>query len=68
MDTARKPSDTEDEYVSLYGAAEELGISTKTVLARIVEGELSGKKVAGRIVVTRASVRQLKAKLESAAT
>lgn len=50
----------DDDFVSLYGAATRLGISTKTVLARIVSGELQGQQIAGRIVVSRESVERLR--------
>lgn len=66
MAANRKQGADTDEYLSLYGAAEQLGITTKTVLARIVAGELEGKKVAGRIVVSRDSVARLKGKTAGA--
>lgn len=49
-----------DQYMSVYGAAKRLGIATKTVLTRVVAGDLDGQQVAGRIVVTRASVERLR--------
>lgn len=55
-----------DAFVSVYGAAKRLGISTKTVLARIVSGELTGQQVAGRIVVTRESVEKLRKQRKAA--
>jgi predicted GH43/DUF377 family glycosyl hydrolase len=61
--TKRSDSATEqqgDEFMSVYAASVRLGIATKTVLARVVEGDLEGHSVAGRIVVTRESVERLK--------
>jgi hypothetical protein len=49
-----------DEFMSVYAAAQRLRIATKTVLARVVEGELEGHSVAGRIVVSRESVERLR--------
>lgn len=56
---SNEPQDN-DPYVSVYAAAKRLGIATKTVLARVVAGELDGQQVAGRIVVTRESVERLR--------
>lgn len=49
-----------EEFMSVYAAALRLKIATKTVLARVVEGELEGHSVAGRIVVSRESVERLR--------
>lgn len=49
-----------DEFMSVYAAAARLKIATKTVLARVVEGELEGHSVAGRIVISRESVERLR--------
>jgi predicted GH43/DUF377 family glycosyl hydrolase len=56
-----------DEFMSVYAAATRLGIATKTVLARVVEGELEGHSVAGRIVVSRESVEKLRKQRKPAA-
>lgn len=50
----------QDEFMSVYAASQRLKIATKTVLARVVEGELEGHSVAGRIVVSRESVERLR--------
>lgn len=45
-----------DPYLTLTEAAERLGISRQTVERRIAAGELSGRRIAGRLVVRRTSV------------
>jgi hypothetical protein len=74
VDTAGKNAETlnapiaaDDPYMSAFAAASELGIAPKTVLSRIVAGELTGKSVAGRTVVTKESVARLKAKMQAEA-
>lgn len=56
MATKRKAEIDADEWVTLNAAAALLGESRLTTLHRIVKGELEGKHIAGRTVVTRTSV------------
>lgn len=61
MPSSRKDEQQDnDPYMSVYGASARLGIATKTVLARVIAGDLEGKQIAGRIVVTRESVERLR--------
>jgi hypothetical protein len=55
----KKPHPKTDEWVSLQRAAQELGEVRQTVLARAVAGELDGKAVAGRTVISRKSLNRL---------
>jgi len=55
MDTARKTEEA-DDWISLLEASRTLGESRQTVLGRAVKGEVEAKHVAGRTIVSRASV------------
>lgn len=59
MTAARKTRQSEDPWVSLVEAARMLGESRLAVLARSVKGEVEAKHIAGRTVVSRASVQRL---------
>ena len=50
----------DDPYLSVPQAAKEIGKANATVLSLIVAGVLEGTRVAGRTVVTRASVEEYK--------
>jgi hypothetical protein len=61
MDAVRKTPGA-DEYFSVPQAAREIGKANATVLSLVVAGELAGRRVAGRTVITRESVEQYKAR------
>lgn len=66
MGAARsRKQDDDGEWISLSSAAELLGEHRQTVLTRIVAGELEGKVVADRTIVTRASVERLRKQKEA---
>lgn len=50
-----------DAWMSIVGAADALGESRLKVLSRAVKGELESATVAGRTVISRASVERVKA-------
>lgn len=56
MPTARKATDTDEEWVSLGAAAKELGESRLKVLTRAVKGELTVKHIAGLTLISRQSL------------
>lgn len=58
--TARKQENGADEWMSVLAASKALSETRQKVLTRIVAGELVGKRVAGRTVVTVASVARVK--------
>lgn len=61
----RKETEKDDEWISLSEAARQLGETRQTVLTRAVAGDIVAQHIAGRTVVTRASVlRVLTAKTE----
>lgn len=61
MSTARKTAAPSiDPWISLGDAARMLGETRQTVLTRAVKGEVEAKNIAGRTVVSRASVEKLK--------
>lgn len=57
MDAARK-TEAIDRYLSVPRAARELGVANATVLSLALRGELESDLVAGRTVITRASVER----------
>lgn len=57
-----------DPFITISEAAAILGISRPTVEKRIAERELSGEKIAGRLVVRRASVERYRKRLAEAST
>lgn len=59
MSTVRKKRSQTETWVSLVEAARMLGEARQTVLTRVVKRELVADHVAGRTVVTRASVEAL---------
>lgn len=59
--TARKQqNDAAEKWMSVLAASKALGETRHRVLTRIVAGELVGQKIAGRTVVTVASVARVK--------
>lgn len=61
MDTARKDGaqngqGVTDAWMSVYDAKDALGVSRHKVQSLIIAGELVAKVIAGRTVITRASV------------
>lgn len=64
--TAPAGNSNDEDLISAYEASALLGINRSTVVSRVVAGKLTGKEVAGRIVVTRASVMALKAEMDAA--
>lgn len=62
MNAARKNIELDDPEMSLGQAARELKTSKYLVLQSAVRGELEARVVAGRTVVSRRSVAQLKQK------
>lgn len=48
--------------MSLVAAARQLGETRQTVLTRAIKGEVEAKHVAGRTVVSRASIERLTTK------
>lgn len=48
-----------DLWMSLVEAAKELGTTRQTVLTRAVKGEVEAQFIAGRTVISRASVAKL---------
>lgn len=61
MATARKKLIAPDPWMTLNQAAKELGESRLAVLTRTVKGEIDAKHEAGRTIVSRESVRRVKA-------
>ena len=59
MAATRKVRVQEDPWMTLSAAANALGTTRHTLLKRIVKGELIGKIVANRTVVSRESVERL---------
>jgi hypothetical protein len=55
----KRATDDADRWVSLSVAAANLAETRQTVLTRAIKGELEAKHVAGRTVVSRASVDRL---------
>lgn len=51
-----------DAWMSLVQAAKELGETRQRVLTRAVKGEVEAKYIAGRTVVSRASIERLQKK------
>jgi hypothetical protein len=51
---------TRDEWMSLHAAAAALGLSRETALALCIKGDLVGQHIAGRTVVSRASVEAVR--------
>jgi len=47
--------------MSVREAASALGINKATVLTRVIAGDLEGQQVAGRVVISRASVERHRA-------
>lgn len=68
--TAKKGGSALDaEWVGLVVAARELGENRQSVLVRAIKGDLEAKHVAGRTIVSRASLdRVLATKKEAKAT
>lgn len=69
MNSARKErdgrpgaADAPDPWISLVEAASQLEMHRQTVMKLALRGEVEAKEVAGRIVVTRASVAACKAR------
>lgn len=60
MRTASKALPASDPWMSLGDAARTLKTTRQTVLTRAIKGELEAKHVAGRTVVSRASVEKAK--------
>lgn len=55
----RNSPDEKDEWVSIPQAQRMLGnLARHTLLARVLDGEFESKKVAGRRVISRASVER----------
>jgi hypothetical protein len=54
----RKEKELSNAWVSLVEASRLLGQSRQTILTRAVKGELEGKHIAGRTVISRASVER----------
>lgn len=50
----------DDEWISLKAAEKALDEARATVLGRCVEGEIEGKRIAGRWIVRRADVERVK--------
>lgn len=61
MSTARKPRIDNEEWITLLAASRELGESRLSVLSRAVKGDIEARHVAGRTIVSRASVDRVKA-------
>lgn len=65
MATARKtksqPKRPADPWMTLGEAARELHTSRQTILTRAVKGEIEAQHVAGRTLVSRASVERCRA-------
>lgn len=62
MATDRKsesPTALQDEWVSLPHACRLLGMNRSTVLTRVVKGDIVAQHIAGRTVVSRASIEQM---------
>lgn len=66
MDSVRKTVG-EDRYLSVPQTAKAIGKAQATVLSLVVAGELEGERVAGRTVITRASVEQYRARTSAMA-
>lgn len=58
---ARKETENGDEWISLAEAARQLGQTRHSILQRAVAGEIVAQHIAGRTVVTKASVDAAKA-------
>lgn len=58
MSPSRKKAQPDDQYLSVAEASRRLGVSRPTVLAWAGKGQLVVEVIAGRPVVTRASVEQ----------
>lgn len=63
----KKPAKDRDPWISLLEASRVLGESRLAVLTRSVKGEVEAQHIAGRTLVSRASVERLKARKASAA-
>lgn len=59
MTQTRKARPATDPWMSLLKAAKLLGQSRQTVLTRVAKGEVEAMHIAGRTVVSRASVEKL---------
>lgn len=64
MPAGRKLEPLDDRWMSIPKAAAELGLSRQGVLVRVAKREIESEFVADRVVVSRASVAQLKEQLE----
>lgn len=60
MPATRKARPQDDEWVSLPKAAKLLQTNRQTLLTRAIKGELEAKHVAGRTVLSRASVERVR--------
>lgn len=70
METARKlspPSSETDPWMSVVQAAKALSLSRQTIYQHCLQKKLQSKTVAGRVVVSRASVERALAGRETAA-
>lgn len=63
---ARKDAEGGDDWMSLSEAAETLGEHRQTVLTRGIKGEVEIKHIAGRTIVSRASVARVREQKENA--
>lgn len=52
-------TDQKDPWMSLLQAAKELGETRQRVLTRAIKGEVEAKYIAGRTVVSRASIERI---------
>ncbi len=52
-------NDSESEYMTVYEAAEALGVSHMTIRKRIWEGKLPAKKIGPRIRIRRADLDKI---------
>jgi hypothetical protein len=66
MATAEKIRVGSDGWISLVHAAQMLGETRLKILTRAVKGEIEAQHIAGRTIVTRASVERLIANRQSA--
>lgn len=58
MGSVRKKQRVDDRWMSLVEAARVLGASRQTILARAIKGDLEAEHIAGRTVISRASVER----------